>query len=293
MSTTGKREYRRITSPLSSDALADLDDDHEGIAFGQPLTEDEYRQLAMLLERYPDKYLYALQLTSTRHPHITDLSFLRFFPNLRCFASNLEWLETLDGIEHLQRAERVSIYKAQRRMSAAPLAELRHLDQLWLDGQYSERSALRELTGLSDFKMGYAAKIPDLSFLPPNLIRFSMNLGSVADISALAELPHLHKVLLHKVHSIADLSPLAGAIGLRSLYLAYLNKVTALFDMSALTELTELTVSMLTHLSDLRPVLTAPNLTTLSVYGLPGLAPGSWHETCVGWLAQGKPPFWE
>lgn len=289
----GKREYRRLTSPFTADSLADLDDDHEGIAFGEPLSEGEYRQLAELFDRQPDKYLFALQLTSTTHTHITDLGFLRFFPNLRRFASNVEWLQTLDGIEHLQHAERVSIYKAQRRMSAAPLAALTGLGQLMLDGQYSERDALRGLTGLTDFSMGYATKLADLSFLPPNLTRFSMNSGSVIDIGALADLRHLQTLELHKVHSVADLSPLAGATSLRTLYLAYLDKVTALFDMSALTELTELTVSMLTHLTDLRPVLTAPHLTTLSVYGLPELQPGSWHETCTGWLAQGKQPFWE
>lgn len=141
--------------------------------------------------------------------------------------------------------------------------------------------------------MGFAGKVENLGFLPPNLNRFWMNLGSVTDISALADLPHLHDVSFHKVHSIADLSPLADATGLTRLYLVDLNKVTELFDMSALTDLTDLTVSMLTRLTDLRPVLTAPNLTKLFVYGLPALEPGSWHETCVGWLAQGKPPFWE
>jgi hypothetical protein len=45
--------------------------------------------------------------------------------------------------------------------------------------------------------------------------------------------------------------------------------------------------------ADLRPVLTAPNLTNLTVYDLPALDPDSWRDTCIGWLAQGKPPFWE
>jgi hypothetical protein len=69
-------------------------------------------------------------------------------------------------------------------MSAAPLAALTDLDVLWLDGQFSDRDALRELIGLTNFKMGYAAKIPDPSFLPQNLTRFSMNLGCPADKAA-------------------------------------------------------------------------------------------------------------
>jgi hypothetical protein len=218
---------------------------------------------------------------------------LQFFPNLRRFTSTLAWLRSLDGIQHLQRADQVTVVKAQCRLSASPLAELTRLSDLCLDGHFSERGVLRQLTGLTKFSMGFAGKVENLSFLPPNVNRFWMNLGSITDISALADLPHLHDVSFHKVHSIADLSPLASVTGLRTLYLAYLNKVTHLFGMSALTELTELTVAKLTNLTDLRPVLTAPNLTTLTVYDLPALEPGSWHDTCTGWLAQGKPPFWE
>jgi hypothetical protein len=285
--------YRGVTSPLTPDMLAPLPDDCDGIDFEQPLSDDEYRQVAELLEQYPDKRLYALQLGSTRQPHITDLGFLRFFPHLRRFSCNLEMLQTLDGIEHSKQADEIRIFEPLRRLSAAPLATLSDLDVLWLDGQYSDRHALRELTGVTNFKMGYAAKLPNLGFLPPNLIRFSMNLGSVTDITALADLPHLQRLSFHKVHSIADLTPLARATGLQTLHLAHLNKVTHLFDMSTLTHLTDLTVSAMPNLIDLRAVLSAPNLTNLTVYDLPALDAASWRETCTIWLARGKPPFWE
>jgi hypothetical protein len=84
------------------------------------------------------------------------------------------------------------------------------------------------------------------------------NLGSVTDIGALADLPHLQQLLLHKVRGIATLTPLANATELRYLYLADLREVTELFDMTKLTDLTELTIS-LPNLTDLRPVLSAPN----------------------------------
>jgi Leucine-rich repeat (LRR) protein len=119
-----------------------------------------------------------------------------------------------------------------------------------------------------------------------------MNLGSTTDIGTLAELPHLQKLLLHEVRGLANLTPLANATGLRYLYLADLREVATLFDMTNLTDLTEATIS-LPNLTDLRPVLSAPNLTTLSVPHAPALDPTSWRDTCTGWLAQGKPPFWE
>lgn len=283
--------YRRVASPLTLDALAPLPDDCPGIEFSEPLADDEYRQLADLLERHPDKELFALQVKSDR-PAITNLEFLRFFPHLRAFASTLVHLDTLEGVQHLMQVRKLLFHKAIHRMSAAPLAGLTSVDDLWLDGHFTDRGALRELTGLTNFKMGYASKVEDLSFLPPNLTRFSMNLGSVADISALADLPNLQRLLFHKVRSLGDLTPLAGATRLRHLYLVSLDKVTHLFDMSALTELTELNIGALTNLVDLRPVLTAPNLTTLSVHQVPNLDHQSWRETCEGWLAQGKPPFW-
>ena len=291
VSTTGT--YRRVTTPLTSEALEPLPTVSEGIQFSEPLLADEYRQISELLDHHPDKRLLALQLDSTRSDHITELGFLRFFPNLRNFSCSLELLRTLDGVENLQSAVDLRVFKTQRRLSAAPLGALSTLERLWLDGPFSDRAVLRELTGVTDFNMGYAAKVSDLSFLPPNSARFSMNQGSVTDISALADLPHLRRLSFHKVHGVADLTPLAGAPKLQFLYLAHLNKVTQLFDMSALTELTELTISSMTKLTELRPVLTAPSLTKLTVYDLPALVPGSWHDTCVGWLAQGKPPFWE
>jgi len=285
-------QYRTVASPLTPEALTPLPEDCPGIEFSDPLADDEYRQLAELLERHPDKELFALQVKSDR-PAITNLEFLRFFPHLRAFASTLVHLETLEGAQHLVQVRKLLFHKAVQRMSAAPLAGLTSVDDLWLDGHFTDLGALRELTGLTNFKMGYAGKVQDLSFLPPNLTRFSMNLGSVTDISALADLPHLQRLSFHKVHSLADLTPLSDATGLQYLYLVYLNKVTELFDMSALTELTELNIGALTNLVELRQVLTAPSLTTLSVHQVPNLDHTSWRETCEGWLAQGKPPFWE
>ena len=291
-------DYRDVASPLTTDMLASMPEDCAGIAFEDRLTDSEYHQLAALLERQPDKNLYAIQL-EPRHggpgpdAPITDLGFLRFFPNLQRFSCKLEYLQRLDGVEHLKNAREIHIRKTLRNMSAVPLAALTNLGELWLDGHFSDREALRNLTGLIYFKMGYAGEVADLNFLPPSITRFSMNLGSITDISALTALPNLHRLSFHKVHSLTDLSPLAALTGLRHLYLAKLYKVSNLFDMSTMAGLTELELYDLNHLTDLRPVLTAPNLTTLSVYNLPALQPGSWHDTCTGWLAQGKPPFWE
>jgi hypothetical protein len=290
--------YRDVASPLTAEMLAPLPEDCPGISVDEPLNPDEYQELADLLERQPDKELNVVQL-QPRHggpgpaQPFTDLSFLRWFPNLRQFGCTLQYLRSLEGIERLPNVRRITIFKSPYRMSAAPLAALAKLESLHLQGDFTDRAALRQLPTLTDLYLVYATKLGDLTFLPPNLTKFGMGRGSVTDISALTALESLQDLSFHKTAMLADLTPLAHTTGLRQLYLAYLNKVTELFDMTQLAELTKLELYVLNHLTDLRPVLTAPNLATLSVYDLPALEPGSWHDTCTGWLAQGKPPFWE
>ncbi|MDX1873391.1 hypothetical protein SBI67_14815 [Mycolicibacterium sp. 120266] len=285
-------DYREVTHPLTTQMLAPLPEDCLGILFDQPLADEEYRELAALLERHPGKELYALQLASATNP-IADLRFLQYFPSLQHFSCNLHLLESFEGIQSLRKLKKLMVFRPDRKLSAAPLSDLITLRQLWLDGSYSDLAALNYLNAVTYIKMGYAGKLSDLSFLPPSVTKFSMNLGSTTNIDALGALPNLTWLAFHKVRSLANLTPLAKATSLQYLYLAGLTSVTELFDMSALTHLAELHVHDLAHLRELHPVLTAPNLRKLSVTDLPALQTNSWHETCTGWLAQGKPPFWE
>lgn len=288
----GKEYNREVTSPLTAQMLAPLPEDCQGIRFSEPLADEEYRALATMLERQPDKKLYALQLSSAPNP-ITDLGFLRHFPNLQRFTCNLHPLESFEGIQSLREVKKLTVMRPDVELSAAPLGELVALRELWLDGHYHDLSVLTNLTAVFDVSMGYAGKLSDLTFLPPSVTKFTMNLGSITNIDALAALPNLTWLAFHKVRSLANLNSLAKATNLEYLYLAGLTSMTDLFDMSALTQLAELHIHGLTHLRELRPVLTAPQLRKLSITDLPALQTNSWHDTCTGWLAQGKPPFWE
>jgi hypothetical protein len=272
--------------------LAPLPKECLGILLDQPFADEEYRALAALLERHPEKELYALQLASAPNP-ITNLGFLRHFPNLQRFACNLHPLQSFDGIQSLRKIDKLTIFRPDRELSVEPLGELITLRELWLDGHYRDLSALANLTSVTYVKMGYAGKLSDLTFLPSSVTKFSMNLGSITNIDALSALPSLTWLAFHKVRNLANLTSLASATNLEYLYLAGLTSVTDLFDMSALTQLAELHIHDLTHLAELQPVLTAPKLRKLSVTDLPALQTNSWHDTCTGWLAQGKPPFWE
>jgi hypothetical protein len=119
-----------------------------------------------------------------------------------------------------------------------------------------------------------------------------MNLGSITDISAIADTA-LETLALFKVGGLADLSPISQLTSLRALRLYHLNEVASLPDMARLTSLTELVIDDLKRLSDTRPVLTAPKLTELTVVNPANIDSQAWEDTWKTWIAQGKPPFWK
>ncbi|WP_229480029.1 hypothetical protein [Mycolicibacterium mageritense] len=294
-----KAGYRNVASPLTSEMLAPLPPASPGVAIDEPLTDGDYQTVAEFLTAYPDKKLYVSQLQTpewssrpfVEHP-ITDLEFLRFFPSLQRFACNLFYLESLDGLQHLNACVRLRIFKNPARLSAAPIGELTELDYLMLDGQVRDLGTLEALPNLSTLSLGYARKLPGLGFLPASLRTFYMNRGSITDISALAD-THLEKLSFFKVGALCDLRPISQVTSLRQLQLYHLPEVSDLPDMSALNNLTDLIIDDLKNLSDTRPVLTAPNLTNLSVTNLPSIDPQAWERTWKTWLQQGRPPFWE
>ncbi|MDV3126048.1 hypothetical protein M1247_14060 [Mycobacterium sp. 21AC1] len=294
-----KEGYREVASPLTGDMLAPLPAESPGLAIEEPLTDDDYQAVAEFLADYPDKKLYVSQLETPEwssqpfvQQPITDLEFLRFFPKLQRFACNLFYLKSLGGLRHLKACAWLQVYKSPTRLSAAPIAELTGLDYLMLDGQIRDLHALKTLPNLTILSLGYARKLPGLDFLPASVRTFSMNLGSITDISALAD-THLEELAFFKVGALRDLSPISQVTTLRELQLYHLREVTELPDMSALTHLTDLIIDDLKQLSDTRPVLTAPHLTNLAVTDLASIDPQAWEQTWKTWLQQGRPPFWQ
>ena len=287
--------FRDITSPVTADDLTPLPEFCAGITLRAALTPKEYQQVAELLTQRPELDLYVTQPLSGPLDHwsITSLDFLQYFPELRQFSCQLPHLRSLEGLQYLTNCTTLHLYRMANRLSAAPIAEMPVLETLFLDGQHRERDALNQMDALRWLDLGYAAQLKTLDWLPNHLRRFSMSVGSITDISGLARHPGIEEVSFHKTKLLADLSPLADMTGLTSLYLAQLSKVTQLFDMSGLQQLHKLQILTLRNLTDTRPLLAAPNLTELFLYDLPALDAQSWQDTCAGWLAQGKRPFWE
>ena len=110
--------YRDVASPLTAQMLAPLPPQCPGVSIIEPLSDGDYQKVAELLSESPGKELYISQLETpewssrpfVEHP-ITDLQFLRFFPSLQRFACNLFYLESLDGLQHLNACVRLRIFK--------------------------------------------------------------------------------------------------------------------------------------------------------------------------------------
>jgi hypothetical protein len=289
------RRYRDITSPVTDDDLTQLPDESAGITLRSALTSREYQRVAELLAHRSELDLYVTQPPSgPLHQYsITTLDFLQYFPELRHFSCQLPHLRSLDGLQYLTKCTTLQLFRMTNRLSVAPIADMPALETLFLAGQYRDRDALHHLDTLRSLSLQYAAQLRTLDWLPHHLQRFSMNVGSITDISGLARRPGIQDISFHKTKLLADLSPLAEVTSMTSLYLAQLSKVTQLFDMSGLQQLRKLQILTLRNLTDTRPLLAATNLTELFLYDLPALDPQSWHDTCTGWLAQGKPPFWQ
>ncbi|MGJ6127238.1 hypothetical protein QN239_32170 [Mycolicibacterium sp. Y3] len=293
--------YRRVGPSLTSQMLAPLPAESPGISLTEPLSDAEYKQLGEFLADYPDKELFVMQVKPAEwsgkplvEREIADLEFLRLFPKLKRFACDMFYLESFDGLRHL-RGECTSLMinnPAPRRMSVRVLSELSKLEYLMLDGPTRDLDALKSLPNLTTLSLGYARKLPGLDFLPSSLRSFTMNLGSITDISAIADTA-LETLAFFKVGGLADLGPISHLTSLRALRLYHLKEVANLPDMSALTQLTELVIDDLKKLSDTRPVLTAPNLTELTVTNLANIDPQAWETTWKTWIAQGRRPFWD
>lgn len=275
---------REVFSPLRREDLAPLPPECPGVVLRSEFTPAEYRELAALLEAHPEKKLSAWP---------RSLEFLQYFPSLRGFSCSTRLLDSLDGLQLLRDCRFLYLHHPAATLSLSPIAEMPSLETLLIDGEYSNHSALALLTSLRTLTLIHAAKLQTLEWLPPNLVDFSMNVGSIRDISGLTRFPNIAEISFHKTRLLADLSPLGSVTGLQKLHLSQLSSVTELFDFSGLQQLRDLRIVTLRKLTDTRPLLAARSLVDLFLYDLPALDPQSWHDTCQGWLDQGKPPFWE
>jgi hypothetical protein len=228
----------------------------------------------------------------------SSLDFLELLPSVRKLSISLWHLESLDGL-HALSPDMVSLAvgSEKKRLSVAVLKRFTSLESLWVGRNPKNIEVVSELASLSKLTF-VSMKLPDLSIVSKlvNLREFELGLGGTQNISGLEALPTLSSIYIWRVRGLSDLSILSELKHLESLTIANLPHVTAIPDLSrldrlervgfaALPQVTSIPdLSLPPHLKDfhlgnmrgianLRPLLSAPELETVSLVEMQHLKP--------------------
>ena len=180
----------------------------------------------------------ALEVINAEGKGIKDLSGIEFATNLVHLNVRGNSITDLSPITGLNQ-----INKLRLRGNLIPdfsgLAKLESLKELWISGEkISDLSSLAALTNLEGFG-AWEIAIDDVSplngFTKLRWLELGHNSKSVSDISPLASLTGLKRLLLYGM-GIEDISPLASLTGLKNLSIIA-NKVSDISPLTALSEL--------------------------------------------------------
>lgn len=255
--------YRKIAHGTAEE-LAPLRDDETWVRVWTELAEDAWQLVATWFADRP-----SMHLSIERGE---DLEMLRWFPNLRRLSARSLRLRSLDGMRHVAGSlERLGIGDTIPRVSLRPLADLRLLERLAVDGTWRDVDTIGRLTGLRRLGIGSI----DLALLRPleRLERFESGLGTVRSLELLPEIGRLELIELYRLRGHHDLAPIARLPHLRWLILRSTSSVTALPSFRDSRALRWVTLDTMRGISDLRPVADAPNLEVLLLIGMRQLQP--------------------
>jgi hypothetical protein len=260
--------FRELRSPLDDHMLRPLDPRCEVVQFSEPLTDDEYRRLALFLNDYPSVPLRAYMSFAFR-----DLEFLRHFGRVRQVQIDAWMVENLDGLNYLTgELEFLALGATKRTLSLSVLNRFRGLKQLAIEGHRKNIEVVAKLEQLEQLTLR-SVSVHDLTFLTPlrRLWWIAIRLGGIRDLGALPEIGALKYVELWMIRALEDLSPLSEIGTLQYLFLQDLSRVAALPRMEKLQRLRRVHLQKLKMLRDLRPLASAKALEDLLVAQAPQL----------------------
>lgn len=259
-------ERRDVGSPLTRDMLAPFESPNAVVQFDSRLTDADFETLGDWLADQPDVVLRAY---GSYDDSITDLEFLRHFPNLRRFAVDCLYdsLESLDGLRHLRAdLEGLVIGQTRRRLDLSVVARFGELRTLYLEGQTKGLDVLSTLTALEELTLR-SITLPDLSLLAPlhDLRALELKLGGTSDLDLLPAIGRLEYLELWMIKGLTDIEVTAKIPTLRFLFLQSLTRVEQLPSMRDSSALRRVHLETMKGLSDLRPIADAPALESLLV----------------------------
>lgn len=261
-----------IDDPAEIDALDELPAGITLVQFRRRLDDDRYRRLGQLLAGRPE-----IGLRVFASPDITDLEWLRFFPNLRSFQVDAMWdrLPSLDGLRHLPaELDALGIGSTKRPMSLAGLARFGRLRWLAVEGRHRDLEVISGLRTLESLMLR-SVPLADLALLTPldKLKSLDLKLGGTSDLRLLPRVGRLEQLEIWQVRGLSDVAPIGEVRTLQKLFLQSLPQVRRLPAFEELTTLRDVTLHAMKGVTDLTPLATAPALESLSLIAMGHLKP--------------------
>lgn len=252
---------REVTSPITDHQLRPLDPRCEVVQFSAPLTDRDLAKLSDFLRSYPDVPLRIYG----HYSGAPDLAFLKYFPFLKGFQTDVFEIASWDGLQFLPDSlESLGLGATRRRFSLEQIARFTQLRDLFLDGHTKDITVVSGFTRLVYLWLR-SVSMPDLSLLQPihNLRSLALRLGGTNQLQMLPALSRIRYLELWMVRGLSDLSAVAELPELRYLFLQALKNVRSLPSLRPLHELRRVDVENLSNLSDITPIAEAPNLEEL------------------------------
>jgi hypothetical protein len=278
-----KFPFRNLCPPLEAKSFRPLEEWVNTVQFCDPLSEDEHKQVAEFLLKYPDVSLRAFG----RPEGVETLEFLKHYPSVRHLEVDLYLLKSTAGIEYASE-QLESFAFSQTKSKAHSLSFIKRFKNLTNVSLESHAKDINVLSGLQHLNALHLRSItlPDLDLIKPlvGLRALTLKLGGTKNLTALRGLPDLRYLEVWMVRGLADLSVLADMKSLTHLFLQSLTQVKELPSLSQLKSLRWVTVEALKNLTDLNGIAQAPNLEELSLWDmghlrLPNLEPFVGHKT--------------
>jgi Leucine-rich repeat (LRR) protein len=227
--------------------------------------DSEIEQISAFIDANPQ---IPLRVYGAMGKRIEDVSFLGQLRGLRVLRlDELYWLQSMDGVQHLDQLERLTIGRSKRRLSLAPLAQLTQLRLLAVQGRSSQLEVVRALPQLRSLAVSGAPSQPlaDLLGEMHSLRALRLDGGTAESLPWIGDLVGLELLSIGAMRRLRIVPPVSRLTSLRYLLLATLNQVTQLPALDSCVNLEELHLHGLRALEGLGPLRSAPALTTLAV----------------------------
>jgi len=257
------------------------------VQFTGALSDRQHKKLARWFSTHPGATLRAY---GNYRGGITDLEFLRFYPDLVSFEVDTMHGGTPDvrGLRHLSSGVRhlglgiptgeegeetlarlgslTSLALQSHTHLPESLGGLASLTELYIEGPTRNLETLRELTNLEQLTLR-SVTVPNLEPLVglTKLRSLAIKLGGTRDLAAIGDLKALTYLELWMIRGLTDVSFLSRLASLEALHLQSLRRVTELPSFAPLTHLTKVWLENMRGLTDVSPVAEAPHIERLAL----------------------------